>query len=147
MLISQKNASVIIGQLGVIEANSLHMNQLLYNLLGNALKFSRDEVKPVIEIASRILSEEEVEEFPNLNKAWEYREIVVSDNGIGFDQQFAKMIFVIFQRLHSSGKFEGTGIGLALCKKIVDYHDGEIFAMSKEGEGSVFHILLPVRRG
>lgn len=146
MLILQKCAEITIGPLGTIEANSLQMNQLLYNLLGNALKFSNDSEKPVIHISSRILTDEEAGEFPTLNKAWEYREIIVSDNGIGFDQQFAKQVFVIFQRLHSDGRFEGTGIGLALCKKIVEHHNGEIFAISKEGEGSAFHIILPVKR-
>ena len=146
MLILQKGAKITIGHLGKIEANSLQMNQLLYNLLGNALKFSREDVKPVIRITSRMLGDEEVGEFPMLNKAWHYREIIVSDNGIGFDQQFANQVFVIFQRLNSNAKFEGTGIGLALCKKIVEHHNGEIFAMSREGEGSAYHIILPVKR-
>jgi signal transduction histidine kinase len=147
ILIAQKSATINIGQLDTIEANSLQMNQLLYNLLGNALKFSKEDVKPVIQISSRILSKEDTLQLPHLNKSWQYREIIVSDNGIGFDQQFAKKVFVIFQRLHSGGKFQGTGIGLALCKKIVDYHNGEIFAISKEGEGTAFHIILPVKRG
>jgi PAS domain S-box-containing protein len=146
MLIAQKSATITIGELGIIEANQLQMNQLLYNLLGNGLKFSKEGAKPVIEISSRILSREDTVQLPNLNSSWNYREIIVSDNGIGFDQQFAKRVFVIFQRLHSVGKFEGTGIGLALCKKIVDHHNGEIFAISKEGEGSAFHIILPVER-
>ena len=146
ILISQKSATINIGQLGIIEANSLHMNQLIYNLLGNALKFSKENVEPVITITSRILTQEEVSEFPDLNKTLEFREIIVSDNGIGFDQQFAKQVFIIFQRLHGTGKFEETGIGLALCKKIVDHHGGEIFAISRENEGSSFHIILPVAR-
>jgi signal transduction histidine kinase len=146
ILILQKRATINIGHLGIIEANPLHMNQLIYNLLGNALKFSKEDVKPVINIHSRILTKEEVSEFTDLNKSLEFREIIVSDNGIGFDQQFARQVFVIFQRLHSSGKFEGTGIGLALCKKIIDHHNGEIFAISRENEGSSFHIILPVSR-
>lgn len=146
ILISQKSATINIDYLGTIEANSLHMNQLIYNLLGNALKFSKEDVKPFINITSRILTKEEVDEFPDLNNSWEFREIVVSDNGIGFDQQFANQVFIIFQRLHGTGKFEGTGIGLALCKKIVDHHSGEIFAISRENEGSSFHIILPVAR-
>lgn len=146
MMIVQKGAEVTIDHLGSIEANSLQMNQLLYNLLGNALKFSKENVKPVIRISSRILTDEEAGEFTSLNKNWQYLELIVSDNGIGFDQQFAKQVFVIFQRLHSNGRFEGTGIGLALCKKIVDHHNGEIFAISTEGEGSAFHIILPLKR-
>ena len=146
ILISQKSATINIDQLGIIEANSLHMNQLLYNLLGNALKFSKEGVKPVINVTSRILTQEELNEFPDLNKTLAFREIIISDNGIGFDQQFAKQVFIIFQRLHGPGKFEGTGIGLALCKKIVDHHGGEIFAISRENDGSSFHIILPLAR-
>ena len=85
-------------------------------------------------------------EFDALDPSWQYTELIFSDNGIGFDQQFARQVFVIFQRLHGNGKFEGTGIGLALCKKIVDYHQGEIFAISREGEGSSFNIILTVSR-
>ncbi len=146
ILINQKSANLQIGHLGTIEANPLQMNQLLYNLLGNALKFSKPGERPEIEVTSRILPADEVAEFDALNKKWSYRELIVTDRGIGFDQQFAKQVFVIFQRLNSNGKFEGTGIGLALCKKIVDHHHGEIFAMSREGEGSSFHIILPESR-
>ena len=103
ILISQKSATINIGQLGIIEANSLHMNQLIYNLLGNALKFSKENVEPVITITSRILTQEEVSEFLDLDKTLEFREIIVSDNGIGFDQQFAKQVFIIFQRLLATG--------------------------------------------
>ncbi|HUQ67841.1 MAG TPA: ATP-binding protein [Flavitalea sp.] len=146
IMINQKGAVINIGQLETIDANSLQMNQLLYNLLGNALKFSKDHEFPVIDIKSRILSPEEVNDFPELNPSWKYCEIVVEDNGIGFNQEFANQVFVIFQRLHGNAKFEGTGIGLALCKKIVAHHHGEIFAISTEGEGSSFHIILPVSR-
>lgn len=146
ILISQTSAEITIDYLGTIEANLLQMNQLMYNLLGNALKFSKENERPVIAIRSKLLTEEEVGEFENLNKKWQYREIIVSDHGIGFDQQFATQVFVIFQRLHGTGKYQGTGIGLALCKKIVDHHQGEIFAISTPGEGSSFHIILPVSR-
>lgn len=147
ILINQKSANIVIGHLGTIEANPLQMNQLLYNLLGNALKFSKQDESPRIEVTSRVIPNEELDEFEGLNKKWSYRELIVSDQGIGFDQQFAKQVFVIFQRLNGNGKFEGTGIGLALCKKIVDHHNGEIFAISRSGEGSAFHIILPESRG
>ena len=77
---------------------------------------------------------------------WKHVEIIVSDNGIGFEQHFAEQIFVIFQRLHAKNQYEGTGIGLALCKKIIDNHQGEIFAISNEGKGSSFHVILPIQR-
>ncbi|MBL7697920.1 MAG: PAS domain-containing protein [Chitinophagaceae bacterium] len=146
ILISQKSALITIGQLGTIEANPLQMNQLMSNLLGNALKFSKENERPVIDISSKLLTKEEVAEMHSLDPDWEYREIIVADQGIGFDPQYARQVFVIFQRLNGAGRFEGTGIGLAVCKKIVDHHHGEIFAISKEGEGSAFHIILPVAR-
>lgn len=146
ILISQKSALVNIGKLCMIEAVPLQMNQLVFNLMGNALKFSREGVAPVVNIYSKILSAEDVAGFPNLDSSAEYCEIIFSDNGIGFDQQFSEKIFEIFQRLHGKSQYEGTGIGLALCKKIVDFHKGEIYAMSQEGEGASFHIILPVKR-
>jgi signal transduction histidine kinase len=121
------------------------MNQLFYNLLGNALKFSRGNLSPVITIRSSPLTPAEKEER-RLNRNWEYTDISISDNGIGFDQKFAEQIFVIFQRLHMKEEFEGTGIGLALCKKIADNHNGLIYAEGAEGEGATFHIILPVAR-
>ena len=100
----------------------------------------------MIHIDSRELQLDEIARMPNLVKEWKYVEIIIRDNGIGFDQQFAEQIFVIFQRLHAKEKYEGTGIGLALCKKIVDHHQGEIFAKSQAGSGSSFHVILPVNR-
>lgn len=147
ILIAQKQAVIRIDPLCIIEAVPLQMNQLVYNLVGNALKFTKENTPPVITIQSRFLSKEEVQGFHSLNAAWPYCEIVFQDNGIGFDQQFAEKIFEIFQRLHGKLQYEGTGIGLALCKKIADHHQGEIYAMSQEGEGASFHIILPVSRG
>ena len=146
MLIDEKKATLDIGHLGLIEAVPLQMNQLFYNLVGNALKFTRPGVPPLIRISSRILAREEVLAYHQLNARWAHCEIIISDNGIGFDQNFSTQIFTIFQRLHGRSEFEGTGIGLALCKKIVENHDGEIFAHAKEGAGSSFHVIVPVRR-
>lgn len=143
--IAQKSAVINIGNLCRVQAAPLQMNQLIFNLMGNALKFSREGVPPVINIESKILSNEEVAAFPALNPEKDYCEIIFSDNGIGFNQQFSEKIFEIFQRLHGKSQYEGTGIGLALCKKIVDYHKGEIYAMSQEGEGASFHIILPLK--
>jgi two-component system CheB/CheR fusion protein len=75
-----------------------------------------------------------------------YVEIIFKDNGIGFEQKYADQIFTIFQRLHNKESYSGTGIGLALCKKIIENHEGEIFAESKENEGAVFHIILPLKK-
>ncbi len=146
LLIKEKNISIEIGSLCTIQAIPLQMNQLFYNLIGNAIKFSKKDSSPLIAISCRFLSQEEVSAFPNLIQHWKHVEIIVSDNGIGFDQHFAEQIFVIFQRLHAKNQFGGTGIGLALCKKIIDNHQGEIFAISNEGQGSAFHVILPIQR-
>jgi len=147
LLINEKQASLTIGKLCTIEGVPLQMNQLFYNLIGNAIKFSKPGQPPQIAVYSRMLNPGEIIKYPRLNREWQYAEIIVEDKGIGFDQQFAEQIFVIFQRLHEKEKYEGTGIGLALCKKIVDNHEGEIFAESSLGQGSAFHVILPVQRG
>ena len=146
LIIQQKEALISFGKLCVIEAIPMQMNQLFYNLLSNALKFSKPNTRPAIHITSRLLQKQEVLPYTNLDSDVEYCEIIVKDNGIGFDQDFAEQIFTIFHRLHHKSEYEGTGIGLALCKKIVDTHYGEIFARSQVGQGASFHIILPVKR-
>lgn len=144
LVIEEKKAKIVIDSLPTIEAIGLQMNQLFYNLIGNSLKFASDGVAPEIHISSKLLSPEDAEK-KNLNKNIPHYDITVKDNGIGFDQKFAEKIFVLFQRLNERQKFEGTGIGLALCRKIVTMHCGEIHATSKEGEGTEFHIILPAK--
>lgn len=144
VLIEQKGASVTHDHLPAIRAVPLQMNQLFYNLLGNALKFSRKDVAPVIEVIYGVLSSDDVKRFPALDGKLQYCEIIFRDNGIGIDQRFFGQIFEVFQRLNGQEHFEGTGIGLALCKKIVLSHKGEIFVVSKEGSGSEFHVILPL---
>ncbi|MBO9201873.1 MULTISPECIES: CheR family methyltransferase [Niastella] len=144
MLIEQKKAVIMQDKLPVIKAVPLQMNQLFYNLLGNAIKFSRPDVSPVIHITYRTLMAGEVQTYPSLNSASTYCEIVFSDNGIGIEEEFMEQVFLIFQRLNARDRFEGTGIGLALCKKIVLNHKGEIYVSSKEGIGTEFHVLLPI---
>lgn len=143
LLIEQKKAVIIQDELPVIKAVPLQMNQLFYNLLGNAIKFSRPDVPPVIHISCKILTAVDVQTHPSLNNAASYCEIIVSDNGIGINEAFMEQVFLIFQRLNARERFEGTGIGLALCKKIVLNHNGEIYVRSKQGEGTSFHVLLP----
>ncbi|OQP54194.1 hypothetical protein A4D02_19935 [Niastella koreensis] len=143
MLIEQKKVVITQDELPVIKAVPLQMNQLFYNLLGNAIKFSRPDVTPVIHISCRMLMPDELLTHPTLNSASAYWEIIFSDNGIGIDEEFSEQIFQIFQRLNAKDRFEGTGIGLALCKKIVLNHKGEIYVHSKEGVGTEFHVLLP----
>jgi light-regulated signal transduction histidine kinase (bacteriophytochrome) len=142
LLISEKNASVEYGALPVIPGNIAQLEQLFANLVGNSLKFSKE--RPKIAISWRqLLGGEVKEKFPAANKGKEYVEIRFSDNGIGFEQQYAEKIFAIFQRLNSRDQFAGTGIGLALSKKIVENHNGFITAVSELGKGATFFIYLP----
>jgi PAS domain S-box-containing protein len=119
------------------------IRQLFQNLLSNSLKFAGSEAGPVIRISHRFLSFAEVSRY-NLLKAPRYIEIVFQDNGIGFDNQYANKIFTIFQRLHGRTEYEGTGIGLAICKKIVENHGGTIFANGTLNEGAKFTIIIPL---
>ncbi len=142
--IERKKATITHDQLPVVRGVSLQINQLFYNLIGNALKFSRPDVPPVIHISCRTLAAGEAPERLALNAGMSYYDITFQDNGIGIDEKFTEKIFMIFQRLNAREKFEGTGIGLALCKKIVLGHQGDIYVTSVEEKGSQFHVLLPV---
>ena len=122
------------------------MNQLFYNLLINALKFHNHSEKPVIEISYKMLSADEINSFEILTEGINYIKIKFADNGIGFEQQFADQIFQLFERLHSAEDYEGTGDGLALCKKIVEIHHGHIFALAEENKGASFQVILPVKQ-
>lgn len=143
LTIQQKKAEINISKLPVINAIPMRMNQLFHNLISNALKFIASGTNPVIKITSQNLSESEKEKYPTLNKQTSYTMITMQDNGIGFNEEFADKVFNIFQRLNGRSDFEGTGIGLAICKKIVINHHGIIFASAKENEGSTFNIILP----
>ena len=146
LLISQKDAKVSVSVLPVIDAIPLQMNQLFYNLIGNALKFTRRGVQPVIEINAEILPGERKTFVPELELDKEYVEISVKDNGIGFDQNYAKKIFTVFQRLNDRSQYGGYGIGLALCKKVTQTHRGLIHAEGRLKEGAKFTIILPVKQ-
>lgn len=146
IVIQQKDAQLNIDPLPIIEAIPLQMNQLFHNLISNALKFTVEEKKPVIDIHSKLLDPEDISMYPKLDPARNYYEITVTDNGIGFDKIYSEKIFEIFQRLNDRTNFEGTGIGLALCNKIVLNHNGVIFAESEENKGSTFHVILPARK-
>ncbi|MCU7552726.1 PAS domain S-box protein [Chitinophagaceae bacterium LB-8] len=143
LIIVQKRALVQSECLPVINAIPLQMSQLFYNLLNNSLKFSKKDVIPKIEIRSKLLSKDEKAKLPHIDARRNIYEITFKDNGIGFSPEYAEQIFTIFQRLHSRSSYEGTGIGLALCKKIALNHQGDIFAVSEEGMGAEFHVLLP----
>ena len=120
--------------------------QLFQNLVNNSLKFKRERVSSHIKISGKLLSSKAAESY-DLPKAKKYLQVEVADNGIGFDNQYAGKIFAIFQRLHGKTEYEGTGIGLAVCKKIVENHGGTIFAKGVPGQSAVFTLIIPVRNG
>jgi len=133
--IEQVQGRVDIGTLPVIDAEELQMRQVLQNLIGNALKFRRPEVPPVVTVAARKFTDESGSEMC---------ELTVCDNGIGFEEKYLDRIFNVFQRLHSRAEFEGNGMGLAIVKKIALYHGGDITAKSQPGIGTTFILTLPV---
>ena len=128
--------------LPLIDADALQMRQLLQNLIGNALKFRRPEAPPVVKVAAQIIADPSLE--TGAGGARKLCQLTVSDNGIGFDEKYLDRIFNVFQRLHTRNEYEGTGMGLAIARKIVLYHRGEITATSKPGEGTTFIVTLPV---
>jgi PAS domain S-box-containing protein len=142
LLIEQKQAIVTYSDLPTIKGIPLQLHQLFANLISNSLKFA--ERKPVINITSTRLLPSEMDNYSQLEDDREYVKLIFSDNGIGFEQQYAEQIFIIFQRLNNLQSYSGTGIGLALCKKIVDHHDGVITAKSAPGTGAAFTIILPI---
>jgi two-component system CheB/CheR fusion protein len=146
LLISQKEAVIEQEPLPVIEAIPLQMNQLFYNLINNALKFTRDNIRPVIKISCRVLPSGEAKKFFKKTTDRVYYEIKIQDNGMGFNPQYSEQIFGLFKRLADKKNFAGSGIGLALCRKVVANHNGIIFAAGKENEGASFHIILPSKQ-
>lgn len=146
LLIQEKNAIIKSDRLPVLQAIPMQINQMFYNLISNALKFVDNAKQPVIQITSQLLSKKEVTQYMDLNPSLSYYKIQFTDNGIGFDQKYSDQIFTIFQRLNNRQSFSGTGIGLALCKKIVMNHSGYITATSEENQGAVFTVILPERQ-
>lgn len=131
--VERAGAAVSLEPLPTIDADPMQMRQLLQNLIGNALKFRKPSVAPVVGISAEVSSDNQT------------CTISVSDNGIGFDEKYLDRIFNVFQRLHGRGAYEGTGIGLAVCRKIAERHGGSITARSKPGEGATFIVTLPMQ--
>ena len=129
-----------VGDLPVIQAVASQMDHLFNNLISNALKFTRSGVQPLLRIQSRLVNGEA---YAGLHPNRPYFEITITDNGIGFDEKYLDHIFKVFQRLHGKTAFEGTGIGLAICKRVVMSHHGHITAYSRPNEGTTFVVVLP----
>lgn len=143
LLIEQKNAVITNTTLPSVRGNRLQYFQLFSNLIGNSLKFS--ERAPRIQISHEVVAGDMIS-HPNITAGKNYHVLKFQDNGIGFDEAYAEQIFRLFNRLHSRRDYGGTGIGLALCKKIVENHNGVITASSVQGRGSTFTVYLPAGR-
>jgi signal transduction histidine kinase len=143
-LIEQAGGRVEIEELPTIDADPMQMRQLLQNLISNSLKYSRAGVPPIVRIYSQKPDTRPPESLVESVSARQFCEILVTDNGIGFDEKYLDRIFTVFQRLHKRGEYEGTGIGLAICRKIVDRHSGTITARTSPGQGATFVVSLPV---
>jgi len=135
--IEKSGAQIEVGDLPIIEADPVQMHQLILNLVGNALKFQPPGAAPVVKISSRVYATLSGES---------YCELQVQDNGIGFDEKYMDKIFAVFQRLHGRNEYEGTGVGLAVCRRITDRHHGTIAAKSQLGQGATFIVTLPTRQ-
>ena len=148
--IEQTGGCVEIGELPTIDADPSQMRQLFQNLIGNALKFHRPEEKPVIKIYSKnysLTGGSFIIEGKQIHTDGDNScEIVIEDNGIGFEEKYLDRIFTVFQRLHGRAEYEGSGIGLAVCRKIVERQGGTITASSQPGKGSAFFITLPIKQ-
>jgi light-regulated signal transduction histidine kinase (bacteriophytochrome) len=138
ILIQEKKANIIIGELPEIEVNRGQIKQVFQNLISNSIKFAKKDKAPEIHISSQFV--------PVSDTASDAYLITILDNGIGFDTSYTDRIFSLFERLNTKDKYEGSGIGLAITKKIIDKHNGSISARSEEGKGSSFTISLPVRQ-
>jgi light-regulated signal transduction histidine kinase (bacteriophytochrome) len=137
--LAQTGGQVEVGTLPTLNADPLQMRQLLQNLIGNALKFHKPDVPPIIRIEALHTGESDA----NGADLWQ---ISVADNGIGFEEKYLDRIFKIFQRLHERHMYEGAGMGLAICRRIVERHGGTITARSAPGQGATFIITMPTRQ-
>ncbi|MBY8962019.1 PAS domain-containing protein [Flavobacterium sp. D11R37] len=147
LLIEEKSAKVSYENLVEIEAVPLQMNQLFYNLISNALKFVPKERQPLISISCKIADPDTIKDhISHAEPGVTYYIFTVKDNGIGISGQYAKQVFEVFKRLHGREEYSGSGIGLAICRRIANNHNGAIFIESEPGVGTSFHILLPEKQ-
>jgi light-regulated signal transduction histidine kinase (bacteriophytochrome) len=129
LAIAESKAVVTVGTMPVLNCDRAQMISLFQNLIGNAIKYRKPDTAPIIDISAKMDGAE-----------WVFR---ISDNGIGLDPRYKDRIFIIFQRLHGAGTYEGTGIGLAICKRIIERHQGRIWVESEPGKGASFVFALP----
>jgi light-regulated signal transduction histidine kinase (bacteriophytochrome) len=144
--IEKTDAQINVGSLPKIFAVPGLIRQLFSNLISNAIKFRRKDQRPVVNISSEKILSFDSKTGTKFIAGINYYKISVSDNGIGFDEKYSKDIFLVFKRLHSYHEFEGTGVGLSICKKIVEKHNGSIAAYNNPGEGTTFVLELPQKQ-
>jgi len=140
--LEEKKGHVETGDLPTVKVIPFQFEQLFTNIIENSLKYSKPDIHPEISISSSVVNGNDIPEAKE-SKYRKYHKITISDNGIGFDPKYASTIFTLFQRLHDKAEYTGTGIGLAICKKIVENHNGIISAEGHLNEGSSFHIYIP----
>ncbi|HWV67881.1 hybrid sensor histidine kinase/response regulator [Chitinophaga sp.] len=144
LMITERNAVITVEKMPQIEAVPGQIRQVFQNIISNALKFSRKDVPPQVNISAETVTD--LNPDSAVFAGGQYCRIIIRDNGIGFNEKYLSKIFTIFQRLHTSDLYEGTGIGLAIAKKVIDKHGGLITARSREGEGATFIIVLPLKQ-
>lgn len=144
LFIKEKDATIKVEELPSAEVIPGQMRQVFQNLISNALKFSKEGTPAKITIRAEVVEEKSF--YGEASSEGNYVRIYICDNGIGFDIRFIEKIFTIFQRLHNRNEYGGTGIGLAIVKKVIERHNGIITAESKEGEGTTFIIVLPLKQ-
>jgi signal transduction histidine kinase len=142
IVIKEKKARIKFHKMPMIEGIHIQMEQLFHNLISNALKFSKPNVTPLVQLTANELDKNAIVNL-GLDSSQRFVDITVSDKGIGFSEGFKEKIFELFHRLNSKQDYPGTGIGLALCRKIVNNHGGKIYAASTEMVGAEFHVILP----
>ncbi|GEC73072.1 hypothetical protein SAMN05443543_10916 [Flavobacterium flevense] len=140
--ITEKNAQINAEKLHKIQGIPFQLEQLFINLIGNSLKYSKTDVPAIVTITSKRIKASKAPKLNEKSKR-EFIKIIFKDNGLGFEQEYAERIFLLFNRLHGKKDYPGTGVGLAICKKIVENHKGYIFAKGKLNEGAVFEVYLP----
>ncbi|GAB4027652.1 sensor histidine kinase [Spirosoma gilvum] len=153
-MIYQRKAEIRLSGLPLVMADQVQMRQLFQNLLSNAIKFCYYDTMPIVNISGRLVDDADLpaglmassKTMKKKSSDVQFAEISIADNGIGFDEKYLDRIFQVFQRLHGRSEFTGSGIGLAICHKIVERHGGTITASSQPGKGSIFRVYLPVRR-
>lgn len=143
--ITEKKAKIIVDGLPTVKGHRRQLQQLFQNLISNALKYNKPGLPPEIHVHSRLANAHDLKQVTGENGNKTYYLIEVRDNGIGFDPAEAERIFNIFTRLHGNAEYKGTGVGLSIARKVVENHDGYIWAESQPDEGAVFKILLPAQ--